>query len=151
MIASVLTAAYPWTKSLHVISLIAWMAGIFYLPRLYVYNWMVPRGSTESERFKIMERRLLKQIMTPAMIATWTFGLLLVLTPGIVSWWPLNWWHAKLLAVLGMSGFHGVCSKWRRAFLQDRNQKDQRFYRIANEVPTVLMVVAVIMAIAKPF
>ena len=151
MIGSFLTAAYPWTKSLHVVSLIAWMAGIFYLPRLFVYHCTVPRGSTDSERFKIMERRLLKQIMTPAMIATWTFGILLVLTPGVVSWWPLNWWHVKLLAVLGMSGFHGACSKWRRAFLQDRNQKPERFYRIANEVPTVLMVVAVVMAIAKPF
>lgn len=151
MISSFLLAAYPWTKSFHVISLIAWMAGIFYLPRLYVYHCTVPRGSTESERFKIMERRLLKQITTPAMIATWTFGLLLVATPGVVSWWPPNWWHVKLLAVLLMSGFHGACSKWRRAFLQDQNQKSQRFYRIANEVPTVLMAVAVIMAIAKPF
>jgi putative membrane protein len=146
-----LTAAYPWIKSFHVISIIAWMAGLFYLPRLYVYHCMVPSGSAESERFKVMERRLLKQIMNPAMIASWGFGMLLVLTPGVVSWWPPNWWHVKLLAVLCMSGFHGACSKWRRGFLQDRNQKSERFYRIANEVPTVLMVIAVIMAIAKPF
>lgn len=151
MIGSVLAACYPWTKSFHVISIIAWMAGLFYLPRLYVYHCGVPRGSAESERFKVMERRLLKQIMNPAMMSAWTFGLLLVLTPGVVSWWPLNWWHAKFAAVLCMTGFHIACSKWRRFFLQDRNQKPERFYRIANEVPTVLMVIAVVMAIAKPF
>ena len=90
---SFLAELYPWTKSFHVISLIAWMAGIFYLPRLYVYHCGVPRGSAESERFKIMERRLYKQIMVPAMLATWFFGLLLVLTPGIVDWSHFNWWY----------------------------------------------------------
>lgn len=151
MIGSVLASIYPWTKSLHVISIIAWMAGLFYLPRLYVYHCAAPRGSAESERFKVMERRLLKQIMNPAMHAAWSFGILLILTPGVVSWWPINWWHFKFGAALCMTGFHMACSKWRRAFLQDRNQKDQRFYRIANEVPTVLMVIAVVMVIAKPF
>lgn len=145
-----LGAVYPWIKALHVISLIAWMAGVFYLPRLFVYHCDVPRGSAESERFKVMERRLLKQIMTPAMIATWTFGILLVLTPGIVDW-HAGWWHVKLLCVLLMSGFHGAMSKWRRDFLEDRNRRPQRFYRIANEVPTVLMVVIVVMVIVKPF
>ena len=142
---------YPWTKSLHVIAVIAWMAGIFYLPRLYVYHCTLVRGSVESERFKVMERRLLKQIMLPAMLATWFFGLLLVLTPGIVAWTPFNWWHVKLAFVLLMTGFQGAAGKWRRQFLEDRNQKPERYYRIANEVPTVLLVVIVIMVIAKPF
>ncbi len=145
-----LAELYPWTKSLHVISVIAWMAGIFYLPRLFVYHATVPRGSAESERFKIMERRLYKQIMLPAMLATWCFGVLLVLTPGVVDWSHFNWWYVKLAAVILMTGFQGAAGQWRRNFLEDRNQKTHRFYRIANEVPTVLMIVAVIMVIAKP-
>jgi putative membrane protein len=139
-----------YTKSLHVISVIAWMAGLFYLPRLYIYHCALVRGSEESERFKIMERRLLKQIMTPAMAATWVFGILLVLTPGAVDW-SAGWWWVKLIGVILMSGFHGACSKWRKNFLEDRNVKSHVFYRYANEVPTVLMVVIVIMAIAQPF
>ena len=138
-----------WTKSLHVIAVIAWMAALFYLPRLYVYHCEVARGSEASERFKVMERRLLKQIMTPAMIATWCLGILLVLTPGAVDW-TAPWWHVKLTGVVLMSGFHGAASKWRRDFLEDRNTRPQRFYRYANEVPTVLMVIIVIMAIAQP-
>ena len=138
-----------WTKSLHVIAVIAWMSAMFYLPRLYVYHCEVPRGSEASERFKVMERRLLKQLMTPAMIATWCLGILLVLTPGAVDW-SAPWWHVKLTGVILMSGFHGAASKWRRDFLEDRNLRPQRFYRIANEVPTVLMVIIVIMAIAQP-
>lgn len=150
MTISALAHAYLWIKALHVMSLIAWMAGLFYLPRLYIYHCMVPRGSTESERFKVMERRLLKQIMNPAMIATWLFGTLLILTPGAVDW-SAGWWHTKLLMVLMMTGFHGACGKWRKLFLEDRNTKSQRFYRFANEVPTVLMIVIVIMVIVKPF
>jgi putative membrane protein len=149
MTIAALAPFFLYTKSLHVISVIAWMAGLFYLPRLYVYHCQVPRGSEASERFKVMERRLLKQIMNPAMIATWTFGILLVLTPGAVNW-SAPWWHVKLLGVILMSGFHGAASKWRRMFLEDRNTKPQRFYRIANEVPTVLMIIIVIMAIAQP-
>jgi len=141
---------YPWILSFHVISLIAWMAAMFYLPRLYVYHCQVARGSAESERFKVMERRLLKQIMTPAMIATWVFGILLVLTPGIITW-TQGWWYVKLVSVLMLSGFHGAASKWRRDFLNDRNQRPERFYRMANEVPTILMVIIVIMVIVKPF
>lgn len=139
-----------YTKSLHVISVIAWMAGLFYLPRLYIYHCDVARGSAESERFKVMERRLLKQIMNPAMAATWGFGILLILTPGAVDW-SAGWWWVKLVGVILMSGFHGACSKWRKNFLEDRNVKSHVFYRYANEVPTVLMVVIVIMAIAQPF
>ena len=145
-----LATLYPWTKALHVIAVIAWMAGMFYLPRLYVYHCELRPGSAESERFKVMERRLLRQIINPAMIATWAFGVLLVLTPGILNW-SAGWWYVKLMAVLLLSGFHGGLSKWRRDFLEDRNTRPQRFYRIANEVPTVLMVVIVIMVVVRPF
>jgi len=150
MTIAALAPFYPWVKSFHVIAVIAWMAGLFYLPRLYVYHCSVARGSAESERFKVMERRLLKQIMVPAMLFTWLFGLLLVLTPGIVDWSGFNWWHVKFIGVLLMTGFQGAAGKWRRNFMEDRNVKPERFYRFANEVPTVLMVIIVIMAIAKP-
>jgi putative membrane protein len=141
---------YPWTKALHVISLIAWMAGMLYLPRLYVYHCDTVPGSVESERFKVMEYRLLRQITNPAMMATWTFGLLLVLTPGIIDW-SAGWWHVKLTCVLLLSGFHGALSRWRRDFANDQRRRPQRFYRIANEVPTLLMVIIVIMVIVRPF
>ncbi len=141
---------YLWTKSFHLISVIAWMAGSFYLPRLFVYHCGVARGSAESERFKVMERRLLKQIMSPAMLATWFFGVLLVLTPGAMDW-SAGWWHVKLASVLAMTGLQGAMSKWRRNFMEDRNVKPHTFYRVANEVPTVLMVVIVILVIVKPF
>ncbi len=150
MIQDFLSAAYLWTKSFHVISMVAWMAGMFYLPRLFVYHCGVERGSAESERFKVMERRLLKQIINPAMVATWCFGLLLVATPGVVDW-HAGWWHTKLTAVLAMSAFHGMLTGWTRNFLHDRNVKSHRFYRFANEVPTVLMFIIVIMVIVKPF
>ena len=144
-----LATVYPWTKAFHVISMVAWMAGMFYLPRLFVYHCDLQPGSAESERFKVMEHRLLRQIVNPAMIATWFFGSMLVLTPGIVDW-SAPWWHVKLAAVLLMSGFHGAMSKWRRLFLKDRNTKTHRFYRIANEVPTLLLVAIVIMVIVRP-
>ena len=150
MTIGLLAPLYPWVKALHVMSVIAWMAGMFYLPRLYVYHCDLVPGSAESERFKVMERRLFKQIINPAMIATWSFGILLVLTPGVIDW-GAGWWHVKLAAVLLLSGFHGELSRWRRAFLEDRNRRPARFYRIANEVPTVLMVVIVLMVIARPF
>lgn len=145
-----LISLYPWIKAFHVISVIAWMAANFYLPRLYVYHCQVSVGSAESERFKIMERRLLKQIMNPAMIAAWVFGILLILTPGVVLW-SKPWWWVKFLCVILLSGFHGACSKWRKDFLNDRNRRPEKFYRIANEVPTILMVIIVIMVIVKPF
>jgi putative membrane protein len=141
---------YPWTKAFHIISMVAWMAGMLYLPRLYVYHCDVPRGSLESERFKVMERRLMRLITNPAMIATWSFGILLVLTPGVIDW-SAGWWHVKLLAVVLMSAMHGELSRWRRWFLEDRNTRSQRFYRIANEVPTVLLLIIVVMVIVRPF
>ncbi len=141
---------YPWTTAFHLISVIAWMAGLFYLPRLFVYHCELGRGTRESERFKVMERRLYKQIMVPAMIATWTFGILLVLTPGVVDWSGFNWWHVKFASVIAMTGFQGAAGKWRREFAEDRNRRPHRFYRVANEVPTLLLVVIVVMAIVKP-
>jgi putative membrane protein len=143
-------ALYPWVKSLHVMAIIAWMAGLLYLPRLYVYHCQTIAGSAESERFKVMERRLLKQITTPAMITAWVMGILLVLTPGIINWHN-GWWHVKLLCVILLSGFHGAASAWGRAFMEDRNLKTERFFRIVNEVPAVLMVVIVLMVVARPF
>lgn len=150
MTIAALAPLYPWTKALHLISDFAWIAGVLYLPRLFVYHAEVSKGSSESERFKIMERRLLKQITVPAMISAWFFGILLVLTPGAVDW-HAGWWHLKLLCVLILSGFTGAASKWRRDFLEDRNRRPARFYRFANEVPTVLLIVIVIMVIVQPF
>jgi len=150
MTLAFLSHLYPWTKALHVAAVIAWLAGMFYLPRLYVYHCETVRGSAESERFKVMERRLLKQIINPAMIAAWTFGVLLVLTPGAISW-RAGWWDVKVVAVLLLSGLHGAYARWRRDFLEDRNRRPARFYRIANEVPTVLMLVIVIMVFVRPF
>ena len=150
MTIAALTLFYPWTKAFHIISMVAWMSGMFYLPRLYVYHCEARPGSAESERFKIMERRLLKQIVNPAMIATWTFGILLVLTPGVIDW-SWGWWHVKLASVIAMSALHGEYSRWRKDFLHDRNRRSARFYRIANEIPTVLLALIVIMVIVRPF
>lgn len=150
MTIDALAPFYLWIKAAHVISVITWMAGIFYLPRLFVYHCDVKPGSAESERFKVMERRLFKQIVNPAMMSTWTFGILLVLTPGAVDW-HAGWWHVKLAAVLLMSGFHGALSRWRKDFRDDANRHPQRYYRIANEIPTVLMLLIVVMVIVKPF
>jgi protoporphyrinogen IX oxidase len=145
-----LGSLYPWIKALHVISMVAWMAGMLYLPRLHVYHCETVPGSAESERFKVMEHRLLRQIINPAMLATWAFGILLVLTPGVLDWgW--GWWHVKLGAVILLSGFHGMLSRWRRDFVADRNVRPQKFYRVANEVPTLLLMVIVVMVIVRPF
>lgn len=146
-----LAPAYLWIKALHVTAIIAWMAGMLYLPRLYVYHCQTVRGSAESERFKVMEHRLLRQIVNPAMMAAWTFGILLVLTPGVIDWGRDHWWHVKLTAVLLLSAMHGQFARWRQDFLEDRNRRPARFYRIANEVPAVLMLIIVFMVIAKPF
>ncbi len=141
---------YPWTKALHLVALIAWMAGLLYLPRLFVYHCEAAPGSETSELFKVMERRLYKLIMTPAMLATFLFGLLLALTPGLVDW-HAGWFYVKLVAVLLLAGVHGAMSRWRKDFLADRNRHPQKFFRIMNEVPTVLMLVAVIMVVVQPF
>lgn len=140
---------YDWIKALHVVSIIAWMAGLLYLPRLFVYHCEVAAGSEASEIFKVMERRLLRAIMNPAMIAAWIFGItLLVLNPG---WFEMGWIHAKLAFVVGLTGVHMMMARWRRAFAEDRNQRPQRFFRIMNEVPTLLMIGIVIFVVVKPF
>ena len=142
--------AYPAVKSLHVIAIIAWMAGMLYLPRLYVYHAEAEIGSVQSETFKIMERRLLRAIINPAMMAAWVLGLMMLFTPGIIDW-SEGWIYVKLTAVILMSGLHGSLSKYRRLFEEDRNLKSPKFYRIVNEVPTVLMIIIVVMVIARPF
>jgi len=150
MTIDALAALYPWTKALHVMSVIAWMAGLFYLPRLFVYHCDAPPGSRQSETFKVMERRLLKAIMNPAMIAAWTFGTLLVLTPGVIDW-RAGWWHGKLLGIVAMTTLHHLFALWRKDFLHDRNQRPARFYRIWNEAPTLAMILIVTMVIVRPF
>ncbi|WP_328703042.1 protoporphyrinogen oxidase HemJ [Arenibaculum pallidiluteum] len=140
---------YNWIKALHVISIIAWMAGLLYLPRLYVYHSVAAKGSEASETFKVMERRLLRAIMTPAMGATYGFGIvLLVLEP---AWLTMGWLHAKILLVLLLTGAHHFMGRWRREFAEDRSTRSQRFFRIVNEVPTLLMIGIVVLVIVKPF
>lgn len=146
-----LAPAYPWVKAFHLMAVMAWMAGLFYLPRLYVYHCDIPRGGgVEHERFKTMERRLLRAIMNPSMIVTWLLGVVLMLTPGVVSW-TSGWWHVKLLAVLLMTAFHMMLARHRRLFEADERRLSHRAWRMWNEVPTVLMIVIVIMVIVKPF
>lgn len=143
-----MTSMYLWLKALHIISVIAWMAGMLYLPRLFVYHAVAPAGSEQSETFKVMERRLLRFIMTPAMIATWIFGILLVLQGG---WLAAGWFHAKIALVLVLTVMHGLMSHWQDDFARDRNRHTQKFFRVANEIPTLLMIAIVILAIVKPF
>lgn len=141
--------SYEWVKALHVISVMSWMAGLLYLPRLFVYHCGVAAGSETSETFKVMERRLLRAIMNPAMIASYVFGVwMLILTP---EWMSQPWMHAKLTAIVGMTVMHMLMSRWRREFAEDRNVHSHRFYRGMNEIPTVLMVAIVILVIVKPF
>jgi putative membrane protein len=139
---------YEWLKALHIIAVIAWMAGMLYLPRLFVYHCAAAPGSKESETFKIMERRLLKAIINPAMIATWLLGLWLAWRGG---WFQAPWLHVKLALVLALSAAHGLFAKWVKDFAADRNSRSQKFYRIINEVPTVLMIGIVLLAVLKPF
>lgn len=144
-----LAVGYPWIKALHVISVIAWMAGLFYLPRLFVYHVeQVETGSTTDAMFQVMERRLLRAIMNPAMVATWVFGLCLVFTPGLVDWGTL-WPWSKAAAVLGMTWFHHWLGLRRKEFLAGTNTRTGRTYRMMNEVPTVLMVVIVVSVIVR--
>ncbi len=137
-----------WIKALHIIAVISWMAGIFYLPRLFVYHVDAPPGSAQSETFKTMERRLLKLIINPAMIVTWLTGPWLAYTDGFFS---APWLHAKLAAVLAMSALHGYFVRLVKTFAADRNVRPARFYRILNEVPPLLMAVIVILVVVKPF
>ncbi|HEY4134755.1 MAG TPA: protoporphyrinogen oxidase HemJ [Alphaproteobacteria bacterium] len=146
-----LAAWLPWIKALHVISVIAWMAGMLYLPRLYVYHCGAAPGTPASEMLKVMERRLLRAIINPAMAATFVFGGLLLATPGLVDW-SMGWiWTKLVLVVVGMGGLHGAYSRWQKDFAADRNRRTARFYRFANEAPTLLLIVIVILVIVKPF
>jgi protoporphyrinogen IX oxidase len=142
--------AYPWVKSLHILAVIAWMAGLLYLPRLFVYHAMARSGSEMSETFKTMERRLERAIMTPAMIATWLFGLLLAGTPGLVDW-RMGWLPVKLILVVGLTAFHFWMRRHRLLFAADRNRHSVRFYRVVNELPTVALIAIVILVVVKPF
>lgn len=139
-------SAYLWVKTLHVIAVITWMAGLFYLPRLFVYHAQVEVGSAQSELFKVMERRLLRGIMNPSIVVVFVTGGLLFPT-----WSTAGWMHAKLTMVVLMAVFHHMCMRWRLDFAADRNKRDQRFYRYANEVPTVLLLVIIPLVILKPF
>jgi putative membrane protein len=144
-----LSALYPWIKALHIVAVIAWMAGLLYLPRLFVYHCAAPPGSAESETFKVMERRLLRGIMNPAMIAVFVLGGLLLATPGVVDW-HAAWMYVKLVLVAGLTVLHHAFAVWRKAFAADQNRRPARFYRIANEIPAVLMLAIVIFIVAKP-
>ncbi len=151
MIGDFLATVYPWTKSLHIISVIAWMAGLFYLPRLFVYHAEQTETGDETDKlFQTMEYKLLRVIMNPAMIATWVFGLMLVFTPGVVSW-AVIWPWTKAVAVLAMTWFHHWLGKRRKEFVAGQNIRTGRIYRMMNEVPTVLLVIIVVSVIVRPF
>ena len=139
---------YLWVKALHIIAVIAWMAGMLYLPRLFVYHVDAEPGSKQSETFKVMERRLLRAITNPAMIVAWVLGLMLI---AHLDAWSEPWMHAKLALALAMGAVHGVFARWRRHFADDANKHPAKVYRIANEVPTLLMIGIVILVIVRPF
>jgi protoporphyrinogen IX oxidase len=145
-----LAQAYPWIKAAHVIAVIAWMAGLLYLPRLFVYHAGAAPGSDKSETFKTMERRLYRAIMHPALALTVVTAVLLLATPGAVDWGQ-GWLHAKLALGLGLVGLHAMMGRWGADFAADRNRHSARFFRLVNEAPTVLMVLIVILVVVKPF
>ena len=137
-----------WVKALHIMSVIAWMAALLYLPRLMVYHAESAPGSEKSETFKVMERRLLRGIATPSMLATWVFGLWMA---WLIGAWSDGWFHAKLFLVLVLSGYHGFAVRWVRDFANDRNARSARFFRMVNEIPALLMAGIVILVVVKPF
>ncbi|MEX2618507.1 MAG: protoporphyrinogen oxidase HemJ [Alphaproteobacteria bacterium] len=143
-----MAAYYEWIKALHIIAVIAWMAGLLYLPRLFIYHCAAEAGSEKSETFKVMERRLLRAIMNPAMIVVWISGSALA---WIGDFWTEPWLLAKLALVVILSGMHHAFGRWRKAFEADRNVRSERFYRIANEAPTVAMILIVVLVVVKPF
>lgn len=140
---------FLWYKAIHVISVISWMAAMLYLPRLFVYHTRAEKGSQMDETFKIMEKRLLRIIMTPAMISTYFFGFLVAYIYGFVALGV--WFHIKMLAVLGLTIFHGMLAKWVKIFAAGENKRSEKFYRIVNEIPIIFIIIAVIMVIVKPF
>ena len=138
-----------WYKAIHVISVISWMAAMFYMPRLFVYHTRAEIGSEMDKTFQLMEHKLLKIIMTPSMILTYFFGILIAYIYGFVALGV--WFHIKMTAVLGLTIFHGLLAKWRKDFINGNNNHSEKFYRLMNEIPPILMIVAVIMVIVKPF
>jgi putative membrane protein len=151
-VADILTAAYPWTKTAHIVAMVTWMAGLFYLPRLLVYHAERAAQPGElSETFKVMEHKLLRFIMNPAMIATWAFGVVLLATPGVVNWSVDLWIYAKLAAVAALTWFHHWLGLRRKDFARDVNTRTGRTFRLMNEVPTLLLIFIVAMVVVRPF
>ena len=147
---SMLVELYPWIKSLHIIAVIAWMAGLLYLPRLFVYHADVPVGSSRAAMLEVMERRLLRGIMLPAAIMTYGFGALLAATPGVVDW-QRSWVWGKLGLVILLTFFHFLLAGWRRDFAAGKSAHSAKFYRVMNELPTIAMIAIVVLVVAKPF
>lgn len=141
---------FLWIKALHIVAVISWMAGLLYLPRLFVYHCRSTL-TEQSATFAIMEDRLLKVIMRPAMIATWGLGIILAAIPGVVSWSSDWWFYAKVLLVVALTGFHERLAKHVKAFASDNNSHSEKYFRLINEVPTVLMIVIVVLVVVKPF
>ncbi|MGH6961040.1 MAG: protoporphyrinogen oxidase HemJ [Dongiaceae bacterium] len=142
---------YPWLKAFHIVGVIAWMAGLLYLPRLFVYHAEAAVGSPQSETFKVMERRLLRGIMNPAMGAAYIFGILVLLTPEMIDNWRSGWFHAKVGLIVALTIYHHALARWRKGFATDANKRPPRFYRLMNEVPTAILVAIVILVVVKPF
>jgi putative membrane protein len=142
---------YLWVKALHVIAIISWMAGLLYLPRLFVYHSQVAKGSEADTMLQTMERKLLRYIMNPAMITSFALGIWLIVLTGAGAPDSGAWIHAKILCVLALAGCHGMMSKYRKNFVSGTNTKSQKFFRVFNEVPTILMILIVILATLKPF
>lgn len=139
---------YLWIKAFHVVAVISWMAGMLYLPRLFVYHAAVEPGSQQAKTFEVMEHRLHTFIMTPAMVVTWVLGIVLVLQG---QWFTASWFHAKIVLVIVMTVMHGLLGHWAKEFKHNRNQRSRKFFRIVNEVPTVLLILIVILVVVKPF
>jgi protoporphyrinogen IX oxidase len=142
--------AYPWIKAFHIVAVVAWMAGLLYLPRLFVYHAVTPIGSDQAKTFAVMERRLLRGIMNPALALTITLGALLAATPGLVDWHQ-GWIWAKLALVAGLGVFHHLLARWRRDFTAGRPPHGPRFFRLINEIPAVALIAIVVLAVVKPF
>jgi putative membrane protein len=148
--SDLLVTAYPWIKALHIVAVVAWMAGLLYLPRLFVYHAEAPPGSDKAETFKVMERRLLRGIMLPAAIMVIVFGVLLAATPGVVDW-RQGWIWLKLALVVGLGIFHMDLVRWQREFAADRTPHTARFFRLVNELPTLALIAIAVLVVVKPF
>jgi putative membrane protein len=145
-----LAAVYPWIKAFHIVAVVAWMAGLLYLPRLFVYHATAPTGSDQARTFTVMERRLMRGIMNPALVLTIGLGALLAATPGLVDW-RQGWIWAKLVLVVGLAVFHHLLERWRRDFAAGAIPHSPRFFRLVNEIPAVVLIAIVILVVIKPF